>query len=206
MAAKSSPPFSFRLPNIALGNSHGILYLHHQATPRIIHRGIEPSHVLLDSDFRAFISGFGFAMIIPDGETQVTKDFVKGTIGYLAPEFMLGKVNESCDVYSFGILLLELASGRKPILDTSSTMKNAIVDWALALVCEKKFSEIVDPKLKGNYVEEEFKRVIVVGLMCAQDLFEKRPTMIDVVELLKGEPKAKFSNKESSKMFRSYIL
>lgn len=65
-------------------------------------------------------------------------------------------------VYSFGIPFLELASGRKPIVDVSSTMKNAIIDWALPLVCEKKFSEIVDPRLNGNYVEEELKRVIVV--------------------------------------------
>ncbi|KAJ1410100.1 Serine/threonine-protein kinase, active site, partial [Sesbania bispinosa] len=178
-------------------------YLHHQATPRIIHRDIKASNVLLDSDFQARVADFGFAKLIPDGATHVTTN-VKGTLGYLAPEYaMFGKTNESCDVYSFGILLLELASGRKPIEKLSSTVKISIVDWALPLVCEKKFSELADPRLNGNYVEEELKRVIIVALVCVQDLPEKRPTMLDVVELLKGESKDKFSHIENSEMFRS---
>ncbi|CAI8601324.1 unnamed protein product [Vicia faba] len=85
--------------------------------PRIVHMDIKPSSVLLNLDFQALISGFRFATIITDGETQVTRDVVKGTICYLAPGFMSGKVNESCDVYSFGILLHELASGRKPSVE-----------------------------------------------------------------------------------------
>jgi serine/threonine protein kinase len=160
----------------------------------------------LDSNFKALIGGFGFARLIPDGETQVTTN-IKGTLGYLAPEYaMLGKASESCDVYSFGILLLELASGRKPIVKVNSTLKQSIVDWALPLVCEKNFNELADPRLNGNYVEEELKRVIIVGLICAQNLPENRPTMLDVVELLKEESKGKFSHIESSEMFRSPIV
>ena len=159
--------------------------------------------MLLDSDFQARVADFGFAKLIPDGATHVTTK-VKGTLGYLAPEYaMLGKANESCDVYSFGILLLELTSGRKPIEKLSSTVKRTIVDWALPLVCERKFSELADPKLNGNYVEEELKRVVFVALICAQNQPEKRPTMLDVVELLKGASKDKFSQIENSEMFKS---
>lgn len=156
----------------------------------------------MDSDFWARISGFGFARLIPDGATQVTAN-VKGTLGYVAPEYAIsGKVTKSWDVYSFGILLLELASGKKQTIKVSSTLKKTIVDCALSLVCEKKFNEIVDPRLNGNYVEEELKRVVIAGLICAQVFHEKRPTVLDVVELLKGESEDKFSHIESSEMFR----
>ncbi|ESW07755.1 hypothetical protein PHAVU_010G156500 [Phaseolus vulgaris] len=193
-----------RRMKIAIGSAEGIVYLHHQATPRIIHRDIKSSNVLLDSDFRAKVADFGFARLIPDGATHVMTTKVKGTLGYLAPEYaMLGKAYESCDVYSFGVLLLELASGRRPTEKLSSTVRQSIVDWALPLVCEKKFGEIADPRLNGNYVEAELKRVVLVALMSAQDLPEKRPTMLDVVELLKGESKDKFSHIENSEMFRN---
>ncbi|BAT98587.1 hypothetical protein LR48_Vigan406s009500 [Vigna angularis] len=194
-----------RRMNIAIGSAEGIAYLHHQATPRIIHRDIKSSNVLLDSDFKARVADFGFAKLIPDGATHVTTK-VMGTRGYLAPEYaMLGKAKASCDVYSFGVLLLELASGRRPTEMLDSTVRRSIVDWALPLVCEKKFSKIADPRLNGNYVKEELKRVVLVALICAQDLPEKRPSMLDVVELLKGESKDKFSDLENSDMFRSRL-
>ncbi|KAJ6791675.1 PTI1-like tyrosine-protein kinase [Iris pallida] len=104
-----------RRMRIAIGSAEGIAYLHHNVTPHIIHRDVKASNVLLDSDFRAQVAEFGFAKLIPDGATHVTTR-VKGTLGYLTPEYaMLGKASEGCDVYSFGILLLELASGRRPI-------------------------------------------------------------------------------------------
>lgn len=157
--------------------------------------------MLLDSDFEARVADFGFAKLIPDGATHVTTR-VKGTLGYLAPEYaMLGKANESCDVYSFGILLLELASGKKPLEKLSSTVKRSINDWALPLACEKKYSELADPRLNGDYVEEELKRVVLVALICAQSQPEKRPNMLEVVELLKGESKDKLSQLENNELF-----
>lgn len=157
--------------------------------------------MLLDADFGAQVADFGFAKLIPEGVTHVTTR-VKGTLGYLAPEYaMLGKASESCDVYSFGILLLELATGRKPIEKLSATVKRSITDWALPLVLEKKFSEIVDARLNGDYVEEELKRVVYVALVCAQNQPEKRPNMLEVVELLKGESKC--SQLENHELFRS---
>lgn len=174
--------------------------------------------MLLDSDFNAQVADFGFAKLIPDGATHVTTR-VMGTLGYLAPEYaMLGKASESCDVYSFGILLLGLASGKKPLEKLSAstkelaggkkrtlgaTMKRTITDWALPLACEKKFGEIADPRLNGNFVEEELKRVVFIALMCAQRRPERRPSMLEVVELLKGVSKDKLSFLENDELFRS---
>ncbi|KAL2242706.1 PTI1-like tyrosine-protein kinase At3g15890 [Sesamum indicum] len=194
-----------RRMNIAIGAAEGIAYLHHYATPHIIHRDIKASNVLLDSDFKAQVADFGFAKFIPDGATHVTTR-VKGTLGYLAPEYaMLGKASESCDVYSFGILLLELASGKKPLEKLSSTMKRTITDWALPLACERKFNELADPRLDGKYIEEELKRVIFVGLICACNRPEKRPTILEVVDLLKGD-REKFAAVESDEMFKSTLV
>ncbi|KAH7565023.1 hypothetical protein JRO89_XS09G0112500 [Xanthoceras sorbifolium] len=192
-----------RRMNIAIGSAEGIAYLHHHATPHIIHRDIKASNVLLDADFQAQVADFGFAKLIPDGATHVTTR-VKGTLGYLAPEYaMLGKASESCDVYSFGILLLELASGKKPIEKLSPAVKRTVTDWALPLVCESKFSELADPRLNGEYVEEELNRVFRVALICAHSRPEKRPNMLEVLELLKGESKEKLSELENDEMFKS---
>ncbi|CAA3023264.1 PTI1-like tyrosine- kinase At3g15890 [Olea europaea subsp. europaea] len=191
-----------RRMNIAVGAAEGIAYLHNYATPHIIHRDIKASNVLLDGDFQAQVADFGFAKFIPEGATHVTTR-VKGTLGYLAPEYaMLGKASESCDVYSFGILLLELASGKKPLEKLSLRIKRSITDWALPLAREGKFNELVDLRLTGKYVEEELKRVVLVGLVCSHNQPEKRPTMLEVIELLKGD-REKFAALEMHETFKS---
>ncbi|KAK8674713.1 hypothetical protein V6N13_032819 [Hibiscus sabdariffa] len=192
-----------RRMNIAIGSAEGIAYLHHHSTPHIIHRDVKASNVLLDSEFQPQVADFGFAKFIPDGATHVTTR-VKGTLGYLAPEYaMLGKASESCDVYSFGILLLELASGKKPLEKLSTTVKRSIVEWALPLASEGKFNEMADPKLDGKYVEEELKRVVLVALVCADNRPEKRPNMLEVLELLKGESKDKLTELENNELFNT---
>ncbi|KAL4278444.1 hypothetical protein GQ457_03G042160 [Hibiscus cannabinus] len=192
-----------RRMNIAIGSAEGIVYLHHHSTPHIIHRDVKASNVLLDSEFQPQVADFGFAKFIPDGATHVTTR-VKGTLGYLAPEYaMLGKASESCDVYSFGILLLELSSGKKPLEKVSAMSKRSIAEWALPLASEGKFSEVADPRLNGKYVEEELKRVVLVALVCADNRPEKRPTMLEVVELLKGESKQKLSELENNDVLKN---
>uniref|UniRef100_A0A804P3S8 Protein kinase domain-containing protein n=1 Tax=Zea mays TaxID=4577 RepID=A0A804P3S8_MAIZE len=164
-----------RRMRIAVDSAEGIAYLHHSATPHIIHRDVKASNVLLDADFQARVADFGFAKLVPDGATHVTTK-VKGTLGYLAPEYaMLGKASESCDVFSFGVTLLARA---------------------------RRFGEIADPKLGGGFVEEELKRVVLVGLVCAQDRPELRPTMSEVVQLLKGESAEKLDSLENDCLFK----
>ncbi|KAK3156201.1 hypothetical protein QOZ80_2AG0104180 [Eleusine coracana subsp. coracana] len=191
-----------RRMKIAIDSAEGIAYLHHYATPHIIHRDVKASNVLLDSNFQARVADFGFAKLIPDGATHVTTK-VKGTLGYLAPEYaMLGKASESCDVFSFGIMLLELASGKKPVEKVNPTTKLTITEWALPLARDKKFKEIADPKLKDVFDEDELRRMVLVGLICSQNNKEQRPIMSEVVELLKGESTDKLSNLENDDLFK----
>lgn len=118
---------------------------------------------------------------------------VKGTLGYLAPEYaMWGKVSESCDVYSFGILLLEIITCRKPIEKLPGGTKRTITEWAEPLIIEGKFKELVDPKLRGNFDKNELKQAINIAALCVQNEAEKRPTMKEVVSMFKGyDPRGK---------------
>lgn len=160
--------------------------MHHEANPHIIHRDIKASNVLLDTEFQAKVADFGFAKLIPEGKSHLTTR-VKGTLGYLAPEYaMWGKVSESCDVYSFGILLLEIISAKKPIEKLPGGVKRDIVQWATPLAQKGVFNHIADPKLKGKFDMEQLKYVVMLALKCTDSSPEKRPSMAMVVEWLKG--------------------
>ncbi|KAI9125827.1 hypothetical protein K1719_003245 [Acacia pycnantha] len=175
-----------RRMNIAIGSAQGILYLHHEVTPHIIHRDIKASNVLLNSDFEPLVADFGFAKLIPEGVSHLTTR-VKGTLGYLAPEYaMWGKVSESCDVYSFGILLLELVTGRKPIEKLPGGLKRTITEWAEPFISKGKFRDMVDRRLRGNFDERQVEQMINVAALCVQSEPDKRPNMKQVVNLLKG--------------------
>ncbi|KAI4351847.1 hypothetical protein L6164_006156 [Bauhinia variegata] len=170
---------------IAIGAAEGLLYLHHEANPHIIHRDIKASNVLLDTEFEAKVADFGFAKLIPEGVSHLTTR-VKGTLGYLAPEYaMWGKVSESCDVYSFGILLLEIISARKPIEKLPGGVKRDIVQWVTPYFQKGIFDHIADPKLKGKFDLEQLKSVVMIAIKCTDSNAEKRPSMRDVVEWLK---------------------
>lgn len=162
-------------------------YLHQEVTPHIIHRDIKASNVLLDSNFEPLVADFGFAKLIPEGVSHMTTR-VKGTLGYLAPEYaMWGKVSESCDVYSFGILLLEIVTGRKPIEKLPGGIKRTITEWAEPHITKGRFKDLVDPKLRGNFNEKQLMQTINAAALCVQSEPEKRPTMREVVALLKGQ-------------------
>ncbi|XP_039142307.1 PTI1-like tyrosine-protein kinase At3g15890 [Dioscorea cayenensis subsp. rotundata] len=171
--------------NIIIGSAEGLVYLHHEVTPHIIHRDIKASNVLLDSNFEPLVADFGFAKLIPDGVSHMTTR-VKGTLGYLAPEYaMWGKVSESCDVYSFGILLLEIITGRKPIEKLPGGVKRTITEWVEPLIAKSRFKDLVDPRLRGNFDEAQLRQTINVAALCVQAEPEKRLTMKEVVNLLK---------------------
>lgn len=160
-------------------------YLHQEAKPHIIHRDIKASNVLLDSDFEAKVADFGFAKLIPDGVSHLTTR-VKGTLGYLAPEYaMWGKVAESCDVYSFGILLLEIVSARKPLEKLPNGTKRDIVQWVTPLTQSGDFDHIADPRLKEDFNVEDLKCIVRIALRCTDGNAETRPSMKEVVVWLK---------------------
>ncbi|CAM0909041.1 unnamed protein product [Alopecurus aequalis] len=179
-----------RRVGVAVGAAEALVHLHHEASPGIIHRDIKASNVLLDSDFAPLVADFGFAKLVPDGVSHMTTR-VKGTLGYLAPEYaMWGKVSGACDVYSFGILLVELVSGRKPIERLPSGAKRTITEWAEPLIARGRLGDLVDPRLRGNYDAAELARMLEAAALCVQGEPERRPDMRAVVRILRGEKTA----------------
>ncbi|XP_044468571.1 PTI1-like tyrosine-protein kinase At3g15890 [Mangifera indica] len=175
-----------RRMSIIIGSAEGLTYLHHEADPHIIHRDIKASNVLLDTEFQAKVADFGFAKLIPHGVTHLTTR-VKGTLGYLAPEYaMWGKVSESCDVYSFGVLLLEIISAKKPLEKLPGGVKRDIVQWVTPYVQKGAFDHIADPRLKGKFDRDQLKSTVMIAMRCTDGNPDNRPTMVEVVNWLKG--------------------
>ncbi|XP_019419881.1 PREDICTED: proline-rich receptor-like protein kinase PERK8 isoform X1 [Lupinus angustifolius] len=173
---------------VAAGAARGIAYLHEDCHPRIIHRDIKSSNILLDQNFEAQVSDFGLAKLALDTCTHVSTR-VMGTFGYMAPEYATsGKLTEKSDVYSFGVVLLELITGRKPV-DTSQPIGDeSLVEWARPLLTETLESEdfeiLVDPKLGKNYNRDEMFRMIEAAAACVRHSAVKRPKMSQVVRAL----------------------
>ncbi|PNT75381.1 PTI1-like tyrosine-protein kinase At3g15890 [Brachypodium distachyon] len=177
-----------RRMRVIMGSAEALVHLHHEASPAIIHRDIKASNVLLDSDFAPLVADFGFAKLVPDGVSHMTTR-VKGTLGYLAPEYaMWGKVSGACDVYSFGILMIELVSGRKPIERLPSGAKRTITEWAEPLIARGRLGDLVDPRLRGSFDGAQLAQVLEAAALCVQGEPERRPDMRAVVRILRGEP------------------
>ncbi|KAK3128478.1 hypothetical protein QOZ80_6BG0462220 [Eleusine coracana subsp. coracana] len=152
-----------RRASIAIGTARALLYLHHNATPQTIHGSIKATNVLLDSEHQAHVGDFGLLRLIPDGMDH-EKIASENQRGYIAPEYiMFGKPTAGCDVYSFGIILLELASGKRPIEKSGSVKTYGIRNWVLPLAKEGRYDEIADPKLSDKYSESELKRMVLIG-------------------------------------------
>ncbi|VVA36464.1 PREDICTED: proline-rich receptor [Prunus dulcis] len=170
---------------VAAGAARGIAYLHEDCHPRVIHRDIKSSNILLDNNFEARVSDFGLAKLALDANTHISTR-VMGTFGYVAPEYASsGKLTEKSDVYSYGVVLLELITGRKPV-DTSQPMGDeSLVEWARPLLSyaldNEEFEGVVDPKLGKNYIESEMFRMIEIAAACVRHSSAKRPRMGQVV-------------------------
>ncbi|EPS68618.1 hypothetical protein M569_06148, partial [Genlisea aurea] len=178
--------------NIALGIASGLSYLHEGCQRRIIHRDIKSANILLTEDFEPQISDFGLAKWLPDQWTHLTVSQFEGTFGYLPPEFFMhGIVDEKTDVYAYGVLLLELLSGR-PAIDEA---RNSVVIWAKPLLHRNDVSEIADPSLEGNYNVEQMNRVIAVASLCIHQNPSERPQMSQVVRMLRGDEGRTHKNK-----------
>ncbi|KAH7435019.1 hypothetical protein KP509_06G045300 [Ceratopteris richardii] len=173
---------------IALGAARGLAYLHQDCKPKIIHRDVKSSNILLDKDFNAQVSDFGLAKLSPDIKTHITTRVV-GTFGYLAPEYASsGILTEKSDVYSFGVVLLELISGRKPVDPTQSFGEESLVGWARPLLVQMNREEdlelMADPFLSGAYDGKEMLRMAAIAAACVRNSAVKRPRMGQVVRAL----------------------
>lgn len=172
--------------NIALGSARGLVYLHEQCDPKIIHGDVKAANILLDKEDEAMVADFGLAKFLDHSVSHVTTA-VRGTIGYIAPESLSGQISAKTDVYSFGILLLELIAGQTEI-GFRRLSGQKLVDWIKRLHEEKRLHELVDEDVnKKGYVVEELERVVKVALLCTLLLYAERPKMSEVLQMLEGE-------------------
>lgn len=176
---------------IAMGSAKGLAYLHEDCHPRIIHRDIKAANILLDDNYEAMVADFGLAKLSSDNYTHVSTR-VMGTFGYLAPEYASsGKLSEKSDVFSFGVMLLELITGRRPVDPTSKFMEDSLVDWARPLLAKAiedgDYDELVDPRLEGNYNRSEMARLVTCAAASIRHSARRRPKMSQIVRALEGD-------------------
>nr|XP_043608516.1 receptor-like cytosolic serine/threonine-protein kinase RBK2 [Erigeron canadensis] len=185
------------------GTANGLLYLHENCQRRIIHRDIKADNILLMENFEPQICDFGLATWLPKEWSHHNVSKFEGTFGYFAPEyFMHGIVDEKIDVFSYGVLVLELITGRQALDDS----QRSLVLWAKPLMEANEIRELVDPSLGDDYDHEEMERVILAASLCIELTPVLRPRMSQVVMLLRRDydPKGSTTQQKKQAFQRTY--
>nr|XP_009404967.1 PREDICTED: probable receptor-like serine/threonine-protein kinase At5g57670 [Musa acuminata subsp. malaccensis] len=174
---------------VAIGVSEALDYLHGGGTIEpVIHRDVKSSNILLSENFEPQLSDFGLAKWASATTSQPVCSDVAGTFGYLAPEYILyGKVNEKIDIYAFGVVLLELLSGRKPISSGCPKGQESLVMWAKPILQDEDVKQLIDPALKNDFNSDQVERMILAASLCVRRLHRARPSMSIVLKLLQGD-------------------
>ncbi|KAH9623287.1 hypothetical protein KSS87_021071 [Heliosperma pusillum] len=171
--------------HIALGAGRGLLYLHEQSNPKIIHRDVKAANILLDESFEAVVGDFGLAKLLDRKDSHVTTA-VRGTIGHIAPEYLsTGQSSEKTDVFGYGILLLELITGQKTIdAGKGHVQKGMMLDWVKKLHEEKKLDMLADRDLNGCYSAADLEKTVELALRCTLPNPSLRPKMSEALKVL----------------------
>ncbi|KAL0533802.1 hypothetical protein IC582_028073 [Cucumis melo] len=171
---------------IAAGAARGLEYLHEKMKPPVIYRDLKCSNILLGEGYHPKLSDFGLAKVGPSGDKTHVSTRVMGTYGYCAPDYaMTGQLTFKSDIYSFGVVLLELITGRKAIDHSKPHSEQNLVAWARPLFRDrKKFSQMVDPMLQGHYPVRGLYQSLAIAAMCVQEQPNMRPVITDVVTAL----------------------
>ncbi|KAF8009267.1 hypothetical protein BT93_J0302 [Corymbia citriodora subsp. variegata] len=169
---------------IAQGIASALLYLHEECKQCVVHRDIKSSNIMLDSDFNAKLGDFGLARLVDHAE-ELQTTVLAGTRGYLAPEYVYnGKASKESDVYSFGIVLLEIACGKKVLEPTAEQGQVRLVDWVWQLYGTRRLLDAADSKLGTDFNENQLECLIVVGLWCAHPDHIARPSIREALNVL----------------------
>ncbi|KAK9672101.1 hypothetical protein RND81_12G076500 [Saponaria officinalis] len=172
---------------VLIGTAKALAYLHEAIEPKVVHRDIKSSNILIDDEFNAKVSDFGLAKLLGAGKTHIATR-VMGTFGYVAPEYAnSGLLNEKSDVYSFGVVLLESITGRDPVDYGRPQNEVNLVDWLKTMVGNRRADEVVDPNMDTRPSTRALKRALLTALRCVDPDSEKRPKMGQVVRMLESE-------------------
>ncbi|KAL1801846.1 hypothetical protein ACET3Z_030493 [Daucus carota] len=172
---------------IAIGTAKGLAYLHEGLEPKVVHRDVKSSNILLDRKWNPKVSDFGLAKLLGSEISHVTTR-VMGTFGYVSPDYAsTGMLNEGSDVYSFGVLLMEIITGRNPIDYSRAPGEMNLVDWFKVMVASRRGEELVDSLIEVHPPPRALKRALLVCLRCIDLDPLKRPKMGQVVHMLEAE-------------------
>ncbi|XP_038897112.1 probable receptor-like protein kinase At1g80640 [Benincasa hispida] len=168
---------------IAVDVARGLEYLHEHRNPPVVHRDLKSSNILLDSDFNAKLSDFGLTVNLGSQNKNIK---LSGTLGYVAPEYLLdGKLTDKSDVYAFGVVLLELLTGKKPVEKMGPTQSQSLVSWAIPQLSDRsKLPKIVDPVIRDTMDLKHLYQVAAVAVLCVQSEPSYRPLVTDVLHSL----------------------
>ncbi|XP_074573107.1 putative LRR receptor-like serine/threonine-protein kinase RKF3 [Curcuma longa] len=172
---------------VAVGTARGLAYLHTGAQPSIIHRDIKASNILLDENFEPKVADFGLAKFTPEGTSHVSTK-VAGTLGYVAPEYALyGQLSEKSDVFSFGVLLLELLSGKKAFGSRSDGQAFVVNDWAWSLARRGRALDVIEEGMDELGPKEVLEKYVHVAVLCTHPQYQARPSMDQILKILETD-------------------
>ncbi|XP_011071078.1 probable LRR receptor-like serine/threonine-protein kinase At1g12460 [Sesamum indicum] len=170
---------------IAVGTARALAYLHHDCKPPVLHLNIKSTNILLDENYTAKLSDYGLGKLLPLLENYgFTK--IHNAVGYIAPELaQSSRLSDKCDVYSFGVILLELVTGRKPVESAAANEVVILCEYVRSLIETGLASDCFDRSLRG-FVENELIQVMRLGLICTSEMPSRRPSMAEVVQVLES--------------------